>query len=186
MNVAGIDPSLTSTGLIAFNEQGEMIAQKNIKPKKRKGMERLKYIKEEILSFLKENKIEKVAIESYAFGVRKSRTKFQLGELGGVVRLLLFENDIEYLDVAPPTLKKFVTGSGDADKEIVIFSVLSRWNQDFGTNSDLADAFGLAKMAFDQYFLKIDIKQTIKEMKKSKVIYYEKIIENYTKINQDS
>jgi crossover junction endodeoxyribonuclease RuvC len=183
MNVVGIDPSLTSTGVIILNDAGEFVAQKNIKPKKLRGMPRLKFIKEELASFLKEHKVEKAAIESYAFNIKKSRMKFQLGELGGVVRLLLFEMGIDYLDVAIPTLKKYVTGSGDADKVMIIYSVNNRWGIDFGSNSDLADAYGLAKVAFDQYTLLIDLKDTIKEMKKTKVKYYLGMMELYE--NQD-
>jgi Holliday junction resolvasome RuvABC endonuclease subunit len=58
--------------------------------------------------------ISLVAIEGYSFGSKNNQ--FQLGEVGGVVRLLLTQREISYLVVPPNVLKKWTTGSGTADK----------------------------------------------------------------------
>ena len=179
MIILGIDPSLTSTGLVALNDLGEILEHKMIKTKKLRGIPRLKFIKDEVLAFIKKHNVEKAAIESYAYGIVRSNTKFNLGELGGVIRLLLHEGKIDYLDIAPPTLKKYITGTGNADKPMVIYCVNKRWGVDFGKESDLADAYGLAHIALDKYVKDIDLRTTIKQITKEKVKYYENIDEAF-------
>ena len=47
----------------------------------------------------------------------------------------------------PKILKMFVTGNGNSGKDLMIREVFKRWNFDTN-NNDVADAFGLAKMAY--------------------------------------
>lgn len=84
-----------------------------------------------------------VAMEGYAMGRTFNREK--LGELGGVVKLAhatVFGTDPTV--VPPTTLKKFVTGKGNASKKEVIAAVQSKWASDI-TNDNIADAYGLAQ-----------------------------------------
>lgn len=48
--------------------------------------------------------------------------------------------------VAPPTVKKFVTGSGRADKGKMMLAVYMRWKFEV-PNHDVADAYTLARIA---------------------------------------
>lgn len=85
-----------------------------------------------------------VAIEGYAMG---SKTRPQMaGELGGHLRLLLWQAGIPYIIVPPTTLKKYVLGSGNAAKELMLKEVFKRWGYDTDSN-DRADAYGLARVA---------------------------------------
>lgn len=85
-----------------------------------------------------------VTIEGYAFD---SGTAWgtSLRELGGIVRYHLRKAGHVPLEVAPTALKKFVTGDGGADKNIVIKEIFKRYDVDFG-DDNMADAFGLAKI----------------------------------------
>ena len=85
-----------------------------------------------------------VAIEGYAMG---SKTRPQMaGELGGHLRLLLWQAGIPYIVVPPTSLKKYVLGKGNAAKELVLKEVFKRWGYDT-TSNDRADAYALARIA---------------------------------------
>ena len=59
--------------------------------------------------------------------------------LAYMVRHWLWKNRIPFILVPPMTLKKFATGKGNADKDMVIKEVYKRWGHDC-TISDEADA----------------------------------------------
>jgi len=83
-----------------------------------------------------------VAMEGYAMGRTFNREK--LGELGGVVKLA--HNTVFGTDplVVPPTsLKKFITGKGNASKKEIVKAVQDRWDSSV-KNDNVADAYGLA------------------------------------------
>ena len=116
MLVIGIDLSLTATG-IAFAEGPALL-----KPGKLRGMARLAWLRDEILNLIPDCAI--VAIEGYAYGSHSS--SYDLGELGGVVRLALHEAGIVYVDVPPATIKGYATGKGNANKAEVLGAAIRR------------------------------------------------------------
>jgi Holliday junction resolvasome RuvABC endonuclease subunit len=71
---------------------------------------------------------------------------FDLGELGGVVRLVLHDAGIPFVVVPPTSLKLFVAGNGSADKDQMRTSTLGKWGVDFDQD-DECDAYGLAQVA---------------------------------------
>lgn len=89
-----------------------------------------------------------IAMEGYANGAKFNREK--LGELGGVVKLAhatVFGSDP--LVVPPTSLKKFITGKGNASKKDVVAAVQERWDSSI-KNDNVADAYGLAQYVKDQ------------------------------------
>ena len=48
--------------------------------------------------------------------------------------------------IAPQTLKKWVAKTGRAAKEMMLLHIYKRWGIEFD-NNNLADAYGLARMA---------------------------------------
>ena len=86
------------------------------------------------------------ALEGYS--IESQNRPFDLGEVGGIVRLCLTRHKIKYLVVSPMSLKKFVTGKGNAaaDKEAMRRAVNKKWGVDFDQN-DECDAYGLARVA---------------------------------------
>lgn len=84
-----------------------------------------------------------VVMENYAFGA--SFRVAQLAELGGVVRYELAKQASHHpVMVSPSTLKKFLTGAGNSDKNQVLKEVYKRYGVDL-PDDNMADAFGLAK-----------------------------------------
>jgi crossover junction endodeoxyribonuclease RuvC len=49
-----------------------------------------------------------------------------------------------YLMVAPTALKKFITGKGNAKKELMLMKIFKRYGLEF-ENNNLADAYALAR-----------------------------------------
>ena len=85
--------------------------------------------------------ITHVFIEGY--GYANKHTLVTLVELGATIRQVLHESDARWHEVPPGKLKKFVTGSGVAKKDLVLLNVYKR----FGIsceNDDEADAVSLA------------------------------------------
>ena len=64
--------------------------------------------------------------------------------------IILIQNDIKYKIVTPGELKKFITGKGQAKKDLILLNVFKRWGVEFD-NSDLADAYGLSRMALEDF-----------------------------------
>ncbi len=154
MNVIGIDPSLTSTGL-AYREQGKVKAYCIGNPKL-KGVERVRFVRNAVANALDRFTPDLVALEGYALGFRgKSNTIFDIGELGGAIKLLILERGIDILLVPPTNLKLFATGSGrpkGKGKEPVMLAIGERLGVKFST-SDQYDAAGLLVMG-EQYHRK--------------------------------
>jgi len=143
MIIIGIDPSLSSTGICTMDESGKLLFSVAINSDNT-GMQRLheikKQIKDTITCYVSNKK--KVFIEGYSFGSQNGREA--LGELGGVIRLMLYEEGIEFVDVPPTTLKKYVLGVGKGDKVAMAIGVLKTWGVDFPT-TDQTDAYALAQ-----------------------------------------
>lgn len=116
LTVIGLDLSLTSTGVAST----EVVAlQTGLR-----GMERLAWLRDEILKKCDgQNPI--VVVEGYSFGSRNSQAH-AAGELGGVVRLALWEAGIPHVDVPPTSRAKFATGRGNASKSEVVSAVSAR------------------------------------------------------------
>jgi Holliday junction resolvasome RuvABC endonuclease subunit len=140
MNIMGLDLSLTSTGL-SVNEDTFVIASK------KKGAARLSEISQAVLDSCLTLDVRCVIIEGYSFASRNSQAH-SIGELGGAVRMRLYENNIEYVDVPPTCRAKFATGKGNASKGEVISAVSAKTRKIFsgGGGNDECDAWVLEQM----------------------------------------
>jgi len=173
MIILGIDPSLTSTGICVMSEHGNILSTKAI-TSYFTGVKRLKDFKEQIIDIcqyvagLKEK--TSVFIEGYSFG-SIGRKEF-IAELGGIIRLTLYEQELEFVDVPPTVLKKYITGKGNADKVAVGVAVMKQYGEGFDT-TDQTDAFVLCQIGL-AYFgliaeLSKDRQEVIRGMKEPKV-----------------
>jgi hypothetical protein len=92
--------------------------------------------------------IRRVAMEGYARERKNGRE--ESGELAVIVKLACLEvlpNPVGYPAIVPPTsLKKYVTGTGRADKARMLLAVYKKWGAEF-TDHNEADAYGLARLA---------------------------------------
>lgn len=149
-SLVGLDLSLTSTGVSIAGETFVIST-------KFREAERLSFISTTILDLCLERKISCAIIESYAFASRVSRAH-SIGELGGCVRMKLWENDIKYVDVPPTCRAKFATGKGNSSKNDVMSAISAKTGIVFaGSGSDdMCDAWileqmGLAHLGLSQY-----------------------------------
>jgi crossover junction endodeoxyribonuclease RuvC len=140
MVLMGLDLSLTSTG-ISINGNTQAIVSKF------KETKRLADIRDRLSLILVESGVHGVIIEGYAFAARNSQSH-KIGELGGVVRLLLHEMMIPFVDVPPTSRAKFATGRGNAAKTEVISAVSARTGLIWSGKSadDECDAWLLEEM----------------------------------------
>lgn len=139
--ILGLDPSLTSLGYAYGTPKAATVG--TIIPKKVKGLQRLAYIRDEITDILDTEQPELVAYEDYSMGSRGKT--FHIGELGGVLKLALYERNIPILLVPPSSLKLFATGKGNADKDQVRVAMAKHRGWLFNSD-DEADAYALLQM----------------------------------------
>lgn len=140
MRTLGIDPSLTSTGLSHLGKTELIITKLN-------GPARLSYISKAIVAKIKDCAIECVAIEGYSFASRNSQAH-SIGELGGVIRLGIWELNIPVIEIPPTSRAKFATGKGNASKGEVISAISARTGIIFagGGGNDECDAWVIEEM----------------------------------------
>lgn len=140
MLLAGLDLSLTSTG-ISIGGQTRIIST----PKK--GPERLSIISYEVVSALEAENVDCAIIEGYSFASRNSQAH-SIGELGGCVRMRLWEMGLPFVNVPPTCRAKFATGKGNAGKAEVISSISAKIGRVFSGNggADECDAWVLEEM----------------------------------------
>lgn len=115
-----------------------------------RGMARLAWIRDEAYRRVCVFAGHLVVIEGYAMGMGRDAQNHAMGELGGVVRLKLYERGIPYVEVAPGSLKKYATGKGNAGKELVLVEAVKRLDY-AGSDNNEADALWLRMMALDHY-----------------------------------
>lgn len=151
----GLDLSLAKTGIVIL-EDGESVYQGLVKskpsgPSPRKEALRLIDLCRDIELTI-EDQIAKysdtpdiVVIEGLAFMARNTTALVQLSGLNYLVRSMLIMRDWPFVIVPPTSLKKFVTGKGNAQKDLVLLNVYKNWGGEI-TDDNIADAFGLAKI----------------------------------------
>jgi hypothetical protein len=85
-------------------------------------------------------------LEGYAMGAKWGREA--QGEWSGQVRRIVYRAGWHIVLVPPTVLKKYVTGSGAADKDAMRMHVLKRWGYESSDNDD-ADAFALLQLGVE-------------------------------------
>jgi len=141
----GIDQSLRSSGVVVVGSSNDLIYRGTVTPGKRSGVIRLACIRDSLRDVLAaEPSIKYAALEGYS--MESVNRSFDLGELGGLVRLVLHDAGIPFVVVAPTQLKQFISSDGSATKEKMRQAVLDKWGMDF-EQDDECDAFGLAQVA---------------------------------------
>lgn len=152
MRIVGIDPS-TRTGLLIMDIEGNVITQEEIKGIGSVDPYRMITMIDSIMSYMQKGDF--VVIEGFGFA---SQQAVQNGGQGWGIRMALARRGIEYKEVAPNALKKFVgvtgwTGKvgdkvklqGAAVKQAVIDGV----NKHYGVhipNNNICDAYVLAQI----------------------------------------
>jgi len=148
----GIDPSLTKSGYVLINEEGTVLDSgvMKSKPEGKTYLDEVNRIVKivnhlffPIVELGKEKKPDLVVIEGLAFMARNTTALVQLAGLNYHLRIKLAELDIPFVIVAPTTLKKFITGSGKGDKDMMMMKVFKDYGFESLDNNE-ADAYSLA------------------------------------------
>ena len=145
MRFMGLDLSLTSTGYSCDGDTGTIAV-------KTKGVERLFNIRDEVMLACREHRPDVVVIEGYAFSSRASHAH-SIGELGGVIRIALYENSFVFVEIPPTCRAKFATGRGNASKTEVVSAISARTGKTWiGKGADdECDAWILEQMGRTQF-----------------------------------
>jgi Holliday junction resolvasome RuvABC endonuclease subunit len=87
------------------------------------------------------------AIEGFSMGSKgKSAKSIEIGAVGMMARVELWRRGIPFLEVPPSTLKKWISGHGNAEKSQMVKEVLKRWGYD-AEDDDAADSYALVRLA---------------------------------------
>jgi Holliday junction resolvasome RuvABC endonuclease subunit len=132
-----------------------------------KGPKRLMYIRDEFKKFLDVTPvIDLLTYENYSYGSKNRTLAYTIGELGGVLKLAMFERGLSYLVISPKSAQKFILGGNEMKdvksqdkKSLTAKEVLKRYKKDF-YSLDLIDAYVLAQLGWAMYCLrnKMEIK----------------------------
>lgn len=142
----GLDLSLSSTGIALADGTVTMVKTEPLR-----GMERIERVRSAVANALEpmngRGKTEcLVAVEGYA--PTHIGTAIGAGELGGVIRHMLWRQAIPFAVVTPGSLKLYATGHGNASKTGMVIAARERLGYE-GQWHDEADALWLRCVALD-------------------------------------
>lgn len=140
--VLALDLSLVRTGVCEPDGTTSCIATGKLR-----GMSRIDAIARQVQALVRG--VDLVVLEGYSFG-SQGRAVFDIGELGGCVRFLLYRLSVPYVDVAPSSLKKYAAGKGNCGKDMMIAAAIRRFGF-AGTDNNEADSYLLWCMAREAY-----------------------------------
>ncbi len=146
----GMDPSYNGFGIIVLDKEANIIEQKLFGSDSKAEVEdRLMELEKEYIFIPNIVCLHSVYLEGPAYASQGAFI-LQMGALHFMIRLLLKKKGLNYKVIAPGTLKKFVTGKGNAKKDLILLKVYKKWGVEFD-NDNLADAYSLARMALEDY-----------------------------------
>lgn len=142
----GVDQALRKIGVCVLRGDEGVDLKLLLPPADLRGPERLQYLRDALWNYLSpyQGKIAKSAMEAQSLGSMGDLD--QLGQINGVVQVLLSDLGTAPLLVAPSLLKKFVTGQGQATKQAMMVATHHNWAVEI-VQDDLCDAHGLARIA---------------------------------------
>jgi Holliday junction resolvasome RuvABC endonuclease subunit len=112
----GIDCSARSTGIVSLTASHKY-SFTLITPKKLLEGSRLEFIYDAVDEFTRGKKIDLAIMETPSYN--STNKPFTLGEIHGVIKLVLRKRGIPLVGIAPKSLKKYATGKGTASKQEV-------------------------------------------------------------------
>lgn len=145
----GLDQSYGGFGIVILDSKGIIQEHELMKFTKKDGDgERLRIISDYLQQLFTIYRARypniHITMEGYSFESKLNREK--LGELGGVVKLAVHDVfNMEPTCIPPTTLKKFLTGKGNASKELMVSTIQQTYPEI--SNNNIADALGLALYA---------------------------------------
>lgn len=143
--IAGIDPSLTGTGVALIENDGESVTTVASKGKTSDSIRlreaRLQSLKFRVLDLV--SRVDRVAIETPAHNQTSGHHHDRSG-LWWLIVSLLYSSGIHVHEVSTTQVKKYATGRGNASKMEVMAAAIKRYPQFDIANDNEADAVVLA------------------------------------------
>jgi crossover junction endodeoxyribonuclease RuvC len=144
----GIDTSFTGTGFAVKDDtkpDGQQFEFKTIKTKPedfKDDTDRICFIRDEIIKSIPEN--APVVIEDVFVGHGPSAgASLRLALLAGCVRAGLRDKGIKFTIITPTMVKKYITGKGNANKEVIMMTVFKKFGIETSNNNE-SDAISMA------------------------------------------
>lgn len=142
---------------------GTYLGDGKIKDMHVRSVSRLEFWYKYIMYILDTYNPEYWGIEDYAY--RASMNSHQIGEVGGVARLVPWSYGVKLRMHGPESIKLFVSHSGNASKDDIKEDCLERWpetnefceystNKNTTTSEDLFDAYGVARLLWTEVLIK--------------------------------
>ena len=179
MSIMGVDYSLSSPALCVFHGKGDwtvddctfyyfakknqLVFDKNFQaslyPKDYNGdTERFDLLSDWAMDVVKGREVKRACIEGYAFGA--VGRVFNIAENCGILKHKLMKAKVPFTTPAPSEIKKFASGKGNCNKEVMYESFQAETGWDLrkrmfcekGWNpiSDVVDAYYLAKFEYER------------------------------------
>lgn len=150
MRFAGIDPSTSGTGLVILDHEGNVIEAVSLKAIKNNDDDpkRFRDLANRIRKHLNPS-TDRVLIEGFSYGSKGQGVSVMYG-VGWLIRDMLNEHGFKWLEIPPTTLKKFISGKGNAAKPALVKPSKDKWEFESESN-DIIDANGLARIGFSMY-----------------------------------
>jgi Holliday junction resolvasome RuvABC endonuclease subunit len=142
VRMMGLDLSLTGTGLARPDGLTTRIVTKPTADKLHGDIMRCRHIALTIRKEIADTGTTHVVVEG---SVHRSPAAFDTGQLTGIVKLMLLEGDIPWVDIPPAALKRFAAHNGNASKDMMMAHAIRDFGFE-GSNNDEADAFLLWQM----------------------------------------
>ena len=148
-----IDPGVRKLGyaLIKQNlevvDSGILLLEKK-SPTREDQFNRMREIEDYFIKLIKKNKIQTMCMEKLFFTkFNQTNAEFVFG-IRAILITLCLKNNITIKEFTPIQLKKFITGNGKAEKQLVQKCIMKIYNlKEFPEFNDAADALALAYIA---------------------------------------
>ena len=148
-----IDPGVRKLGyaLIKQNlevvDSGILLLEKK-SPTREDQFNRMREIEDYFIKLIKKNKIQTMCMEKLFFTkFNQTNAEFVFG-IRAILITLCLKNNITIKEFTPIQLKKFITGNGKAEKQLVQKCIMKLYNlKEFPEFNDAADALALAYIA---------------------------------------
>lgn len=156
----GIDASLSATGFCLLDNKLKLV-QWNILKIEPGHPQRLLQYHNYLYNYIKMNKDQKnklrIGIEGYAYGAGKGSGMgmvFNIGELGGALKVAFQRHEFPFIVIPPTQVKKFITGNGRAEKEEVEKEIRKDYGFkiEHGNKKERLDLYDAASVAIITYY----------------------------------
>lgn len=146
MRYLGIDQGLANIGLVIIDDENKKVIHKEVfKTNSKKTLpERINLIYERIQKLITQYNVDVMATENIFAPVAKtSKRMLNINMITGIINLLAHQNNIRLINISPKQIKKYITGSGKAEKELVQSNIEKILNETFKEEHD-SDAASIA------------------------------------------